>query len=188
MFAGLALIAGAFEAAVGYPDAVYRTLGHPVTWIGRLIAWADRAWNSEDDSPVEQRTQGIVFTLLLVVVSLLVGFIISRLCDVFLPHLLALLLSAILASSLLAQRSLHAHVQAVADALGSKGLAAGREAVAMIVGRDTKELDEAGVCRAAIESLAESFCDGVVAPLFWMVAARPAGRRSPTRRSTPPTA
>ena len=169
MFAGLALIAGAFEAAFGYPDAVYRTLGHPVTWIGRLITWADRAWNSEDDSPVEQRTQGIIFTLLLVVVSLLVGFIISRLCDVFLPHLLALLLSAILASTLLAQRSLHAHVQAVADALGSKGLAAGREAVAMIVGRDTKELDEAGVCRAAIESLAESFCDGVVAPLFWMV-------------------
>jgi adenosylcobinamide-phosphate synthase len=169
MFAGLALIAGAFEAAFGYPDAVYRAIGHPVTWIGRLIAWADRTWNSEDDSPAEQRTQGIVFVLLLVVVSLLVGFIISRLCSLFLPPVVALLLIAVLASNLLAQRSLHAHVQAVADALGSKGLAAGREAVAMIVGRDTKELDEAGVCRAAIESLAESFCDGVVAPLLWMV-------------------
>jgi adenosylcobinamide-phosphate synthase len=136
--------------------------------MGRLIAWADKAWNSEDDSPAEQRTHGIMFVLLLVVVSLLVGFIISRLCDVLLPQLLALLATAIVASSLLAQRSLHAHVQAVADALGSKGLGAGREAVAQIVGRDTKELDEAGVCRAAIESLAESFCDGVVAPLFWM--------------------
>jgi len=168
MFAGLALIAGAFEAAVGYPDALYRALGHPVTWIGRLIAWADRVWNSEEDSPTEQRTQGIVFVFLLVAVSLLVGFIISRLCYLLLPPVVALLLSAVLASSLLAQRSLHAHVQAVADALGSKGLAAGREAVAMIVGRDTKELDEAGVCRAAIESLAESFCDGVVAPIVWM--------------------
>jgi adenosylcobinamide-phosphate synthase len=168
MFTGLALIAGAIEAAVGYPDALYRALGHPVTWIGRLIAWADRAWNSEEDSSVEQRTQGIIFMLLLVVVSLLVGFIIARLCYVFLPHLLALLLTGVLASTLLAQRSLHAHVQAVADALGSKGLPAGREAVALIVGRDTRELDEAGVCRAAIESLAESFCDGVVAPLFWM--------------------
>jgi adenosylcobinamide-phosphate synthase len=169
MFAGLALIAAAFEAVVGYPDALYRTLGHPVTWMGRLIAWADRAWNSDEDSPVEQRTQGIIFMLLLVAVSLLVGFIIARLCYLLLPHLIALLLSAVLASTLLAQRSLHAHVQAVADALGSKGVAAGREAVAMIVGRDTKELDEAGICRAAIESLAESFCDGVVAPLFWMV-------------------
>jgi adenosylcobinamide-phosphate synthase len=168
MFAGLALIAGAIEATLGYPDALYRTLGHPVTWMGRLIAWADRTWNSEEDSPVQQRTQGIIFMLLLVVVSLLVGFIISRLCYIFLPNLLALLLSAVLASTLLAQRSLHSHVQAVADALGSKGLVAGREAVAMIVGRDTKELDEAGVCRATIESLAESFCDGVVAPVFWM--------------------
>jgi adenosylcobinamide-phosphate synthase len=168
MSAGLALIAAAVEAVVGYPDALYRALGHPVTWIGRLIAWADRAWNSEEDSSVEQRTQGIVFMFLLVVVSLLTGFIIARLCYVLLPNLLALLLTAVLASTLLAQRSLHSHVQAVADALGSKGLAAGREAVAQIVGRDTKALDEAGVCCAAIESLAESFCDGVVAPLLWM--------------------
>jgi adenosylcobinamide-phosphate synthase len=168
MSAGLALIAAAVEAVVGYPDALYRALGHPVTWIGRLIAWADRAWNSEEDSSVEQRTQGIVFMFLLVVVSLLTGFIIARLCYVLLPNLLALLLTAVLASTLLAQRSLHSHVQAVADALGSKGLAAGREAVAQIVGRDTKALDEAGVCCAAIESLAESFCDGVVAPVLWM--------------------
>src|SRR5262249_44543224 len=149
MFAGLALVAAVMEAAAGYPDVLYRVIGHPVTWMGRLIAWADKAWNSEDDSPAEQRIHGIVFVVLLVVLSLLVGFIISRLCDVLLPQLLALLVIAIVASSLLAQRSLHAHVQAVADALGSKGLGAGREAVAQIVGRDTKELDEAGVCRAA---------------------------------------
>ena len=138
--------------------------------MGRLIAWADESWNSEEDSPGEQRTRGIVFELMLVVVALLVGFIIVSFCYLLLYRfqVLALLLSAFFASSLIAQRSLHAHVQAVADALGSKGLAAGREAVAAIVGRDTKELDESGVCRAAIESLAESFCDGVVAPIFWM--------------------
>jgi adenosylcobinamide-phosphate synthase len=147
---------------------VFRAIGHPVTWMGRLIAWADRVWNSEDDSSTEQRTQGAIFVLVMVVVSLLVGFIITRLCYELLPQLVALVVVAVIASSLLAQRSLYAHVQAVADALGSKGLAAGREAVSHIVGRDTRELDEAGVCRAAIESLAESFCDGVVAPLFWM--------------------
>jgi adenosylcobinamide-phosphate synthase len=170
MSAGLALLAAALEAAVGYPDVIYRVLGHPVSWMGRLIAWADESWNSEEDSPVEQRTRGVVFVLLLVVVALLVGFIVERLCYLLLPQVqvLALLLSAVIASSLIAQRSLYAHVQAVADALGSKGLAAGRESVAAIVGRDTKELDESGVCRAAIESLAESFCDGVVAPIFWM--------------------
>jgi len=169
MFAALALIAAVVEAAVGYPKVLYRTIGHPVTWIGRLIAWCDRAWNSDEDSPTEQRTQGIYLVLVLVAVSLLAGLIFSRLCYLLLPELLALLAIAILACTLLAQHSLHAHVQAVADALGSKGLVAGREAVATIVGRDTKELDEASVCRAAIESLAESFCDGVVAPLFWMV-------------------
>ena len=169
MFFGLALFAAAFEAAVGYPDVAFRLIGHPVTWIGRLIAWADRTWNSEEDSPVDQRTRGIVFVVVLIVASLLAGLIVSRLCYLLLPGLFALLLSAALASSLLAQRSLHAHVQAVADALASKGLVAGRDAVAHIVGRDTRELDEAGVCRAAIESLAESFCDGVVAPLLWMV-------------------
>ena len=168
MSAGLALVAAVIEAAFGYPDFLYRLIGHPVTWMGRLIAWADKAWNSEDDSPVEQRMHGIMFVLLLMMLSLLAGFIISRLCYVLLPQLLALLLVAVLASSLLAQRSLYTHVQAVADALSSKGLVAGREAVAQIVGRDTTELDEAGICRAAIESLAESFCDGVVAPLLWM--------------------
>ena len=84
-----------------------------------------------------------------------------------LPAPLALVILACLASTLIAQRSLYEHVAAVADALDDGGLEAGREAVAKIVGRDTRALDEAGVARAAIESLAENFSDGVVAPSFW---------------------
>jgi adenosylcobinamide-phosphate synthase len=80
-------------------------------------------------------------------------------------------LCGVLASSLLAQRSLDAHVADVAIALEQHGIAAGRQAVSQIVGRDTANLDEPAVCRAAIESLAENFSDGVVAPLFWMVFA-----------------
>src|SRR5690606_33016277 len=72
---------------------------------------------------------------------------------------------------LIAQRSLHEHVLAVAEALESEGLSAGRRAVAMIVGRNPETLDEAGVCRAAIESLAENFSDGIVAPVFWLAVA-----------------
>lgn len=75
---------------------------------------------------------------------------------------------ALVASSLLAQRSLHDHVARVAEALETGGVAAGRAAVSQIVGRDTASLDKAGVARAAIESLAENFSDGVVAPAFWL--------------------
>jgi adenosylcobinamide-phosphate synthase len=175
MSLGLALVAGAVEAAVGYPDSLYRAIGHPVTWIGRLIAWADRRWNSQQHSPAQQRMRGIVLMVALVALSVLVGLVISRLFHALLPPLLALVPIAIVASSLVAQRSLHEHVEAVADALG-QGLTNGRAAVARVVGRDTRDLDEAGVCRAAIESLAESFCDGIVAPLFWLsVAGLPGG-------------
>ena len=167
----LALIAVALEAIVGYPDAVYRAIGHPVTWIGRLIAWGDRAWNSEDEAFGQSRIQGVALLLLLLAASLIAGLVISRLCDRLLPHLLALLVCAVFASALLAQRSLYDHVAAVADALEKGGVEAGRQAVSMIVGRDTRELDEGAVSRATIESLAESFSDGVVAPLFWMMVA-----------------
>jgi len=84
---------------------------------------------------------------------------------------LGLIGAAILASTLIAQRSLHQHVARVADALERDGLRGGREAVSQLVGRDTETLDEAGIARAAIESLAENFSDGVVAPVFWMIIA-----------------
>ncbi|TMJ24211.1 MAG: cobalamin biosynthesis protein CobD [Alphaproteobacteria bacterium] len=175
MSLGLALVAGAIEAGVGYPDALYRAIGHPVTWIGRLIAWADNRWNSDEETGPQQRLRGIMLVATLVVLSLLGGLLVARLFFLLLPPLLALIPIALLASSLLAQRSLHDHVEAVADAL-VKSVEQGRETVAMIVGRDTKELDEAGVCRAAIESLAESFCDGIAAPIFWIaVAGLPGG-------------
>jgi adenosylcobinamide-phosphate synthase len=175
MSLGLALIAGAVEACVGYPDALYRAIGHPVTWIGRLIAWADERWNSEGDSGPQHKLLGAMLMLALVIGSLVIGFVITRICVALLGPWLALIPLAILASSLPAQRSLHEHVAAVADALG-KGLEEGREAVSMIVGRDTKDLDEAGVCRAAVESLAESFCDGISAPILWIaVAGLPGG-------------
>ncbi|MFI5000125.1 MAG: adenosylcobinamide-phosphate synthase CbiB [Reyranellales bacterium] len=171
MFVELALIAAALEAIAGYPDAVYRAIGHPVTWIGRLIAWGDRAWNSDDEAFGQRRIQGVALLLLLLAASLISGLVISRVGDRLLPSLLSLLFSAVVGSALLAQRSLYSHVAAVADALEKGGIEAGRQAVSMIVGRDTRELDEAAVGRAAIESLAESFSDGVVAPLFWMAIA-----------------
>ncbi len=171
MFAGLALVAVAVEAAFGYPDALYRAIGHPVTWIGRLIAWCEGAWNSAQRSYGQRRSFGVVTLLVLLVTSLVSGAAIAWLCSALLPGLAGMVLCAVLASSLLAQRSLYDHVAAVATALENEGVASGRSAVSMIVGRDTRELDEAAISRAAIESLAENFSDGVVAPLFWMVVA-----------------
>jgi adenosylcobinamide-phosphate synthase len=171
MFADLALIAVATEAIIGYPDVFYRFVGHPVTWIGRLIAWCDEAWNSPTLSFEARRWRGIAMLLLLLATAIAAGIAITAVLAHVFPAILALTLGGILASSLLAQRSLDAHVAAVARALERDGLAAGRQAVSQIVGRETKNLDEAAVCRAAIESLAENFSDGVVAPLLWMVLA-----------------
>ena len=171
MFADLALIAVATEAIIGYPGALYRLVGHPVTWIGRLIAWCDDAWNSPTLSFETRRWRGIAALLLLLAAAILSGLVITSVVALLFPDLVSLLLCGVLASSLLAQRSLDAHVAAVATALERDGIEAGRLAVSQIVGRDTRELDEAAVCRAAIESLAENFSDGIVAPVFWMALA-----------------
>jgi adenosylcobinamide-phosphate synthase len=171
MFADLALIAVATEAMVGYPDAVYRLINHPVSWMGRLIAWCDGAWNSPDVSFEERRRSGVLALLLLLVVVVALGVAVTAILESLFPAWLALVALGVLASSLLAQRSLDQHVAAVATALESDGIEMAREAVSHIVGRETEGLDEAAICRAAIESLAENFSDGVTAPLFWMVLA-----------------
>jgi len=171
MYADLALIAVVTEAMAGYPDAIYRAISHPVTWIGGLIAWCDKTWNSETLSYDERRWRGVYVLVLLLAVAILSGLAITAVLEEFFHDGMVLLLAGVAGSSMLAQRSLYTHVAAVASALEADGIEAGRRAVSMIVGRDTTNLDEAAVSRAAIESLAENFSDGVVAPLFWMVVA-----------------
>ncbi|MCI0737340.1 MAG: adenosylcobinamide-phosphate synthase CbiB [Beijerinckiaceae bacterium] len=164
----LAVLAVAIEAFVGYPLGLFRAIGHPVTWIGRLIALEDRALNQEKCSFAARRAKGIMALILLLIVTAAAANLLSAgLAALALPQPLNLALTALIASSLIAQRSLDRHVRAVADAL-DLGLDEGRNAAACIVGRDVNGLDAAGTARAAIESLAESFCDGVVAPAFWL--------------------
>lgn len=163
----LTLLALLIEALVGYPNWLWRAIGHPVSWIGGIIGWADRRFNRGDLSPRARRWRGaLVLALLLLPIAA-----IATAVQVVLSHWLAGSIAlATLSSSLFAQRSLHAHVAAVADAL-DRSLEDGRAAVAHIVGRDVEALDEAGVARAATESLAENFSDGIVAPAFWMALA-----------------
>ena len=153
------------EAIVGYPQALVRAIGHPVTWMGALIGVLDRRLNRENAGPMARRTAGGLAVILLVGIVAGIAIVFERIVGL-LPF--GFVFVVVLASTLIAQRSLHDHVRRVADALEREGLAGGRGAVSHIVGRDTAQLDESGVARAAIESLAENFSDGVVAPAFWM--------------------
>jgi adenosylcobinamide-phosphate synthase len=164
----LALLALLIELMLGYPDWLSRAVGHPVTWIGQLIDALERRLNRAQDSPTTQRAKGTVAVLILIAV---VGAIASLIWLVLDRLPFGFILLAGVASTLLAQRSLYAHVADVATALEQDGLETARKTVARIVGRDPQALDEAGVARAAIESLAENFSDGVVAPALWMAIA-----------------
>jgi len=162
----LLVLALMIEAAFGYPQRFYAAIGHPVTWIGRLIDALDRALNQEALSFARRKAMGVLALALMLAIAIALSALIQRRCLSVGP--LGLVPLALLASTLLAQRSLHEHVAQVAEGLEQAGLEGGRKAVAMIVGRNPQSLDEAGVSRAAIESLAENFSDGIVAPAFWL--------------------
>ncbi|MFZ5750221.1 MAG: adenosylcobinamide-phosphate synthase CbiB [Pseudomonadota bacterium] len=158
------LLALGVEAVIGWPRALHDRIGHPVTWIGRLIAELDAWLNLPEAAAATRRNAGIVAAAVVIAVAVWVG----ALADWLLPDGWAgLAVAGVLAWPLVAARSLHDHVAAVARPLAAGDLTGARAAVAMIVGRDPDRLDEAGVARAALESLAENASDGVVAPLFW---------------------
>jgi adenosylcobinamide-phosphate synthase len=156
----LAALGLTIEAAIGYPQWLFAAIGHPVTWIGALIAALDDRLNRDDASPLLRRLAGVGAIVVIVSIALVVGLALQRAC-LALPFGVVPL--AVLTSSLYAQRSLYSHVSDVADAL-DQSLERGRASVGKIVGRDVSRLDQAGVSRAAIESLAENFSDGVIGP------------------------
>lgn len=168
MFVALALLAMLIELCLGYPERVTRAIGHPVTWIGGLIGELDRALNRDAAGARTRRLAGAAALMIIIVVVGLIAFVIER---VLFRLPFGIFIVALAASTLIAQRSLHRHVAAVATALEGDDLGAGRSAVSHIVGRDTAALDAAGVARAAIESLAENFSDAVVAPVLWLAIA-----------------
>ena len=162
----------AFDALIGDPDWLWRRLPHPVAVIGSLIGWLDRTLNLETRSPAQRKLAGVIVVVLLVGISALSGCLI----DMALRQIpFGNVLLGLVASTLIAQRSLYQHVARVRAAFTDGGLPEARRAVAMIVGRDPDQLDEAGVSRAAIESCAENFSDGVVAPVFWLALLGPPG-------------
>ncbi|MBO0905073.1 adenosylcobinamide-phosphate synthase CbiB [Jiella sonneratiae] len=160
------LLAGmVIDRLVGDPPALWRRLPHPVAVIGEAIAVLDRRLNRPEFSGETRRRAGFFALGLVLLASLVLGGFVSALADAF--GFLGMLLEALIVAVFLAHKSLVDHVGAVGRALRAGGLAEGRRAVALIVGRDPEQLDAAGIVRAAIESLAENASDGVVAPAFW---------------------
>ena len=168
MAAPLALLALLIELVAGYPEWIAKTIGHPVTWMGRLITFLDTRLNREDAEAESRRRAGAIALFLLLLIVGAIAFAVETTL-LLLPF--GIILAGIAASTFIAQRSLYMHVANVADALDGGDLIKARAAVAHIVGRDTAALDEAGVARAAIESLSENFSDGVVSPVVWICLA-----------------
>ena len=151
------------ERFAGYPQPLFDRISHPVVWIGKLIDWLDKQLNVQGVSAQEGRLRGAVAVVILLAAAFIPTYYLSRI----LAHWpFGWLAEALLATTLIAQKSLKDHVVAVYDGLG-RSLAEGRQKVSMIVGRDPAQLDEAGVSKAALESLAENASDGIVAPVLW---------------------
>lgn len=150
----LALI---LDAIFGEPDWLWKRASHPAVVMGRWVGWLDRILNRG----AGRQVKGVIALILMIIPVWVVAKILSF--DIFFG-----VFEIIGAAILLAHRSLCEHVSAVSKALNTS-LKQGRRAVAMIVGRETAALDESDVSRAAIESAAENFSDGVVAPAFWFL-------------------
>lgn len=161
------VVALAIDALFGWPDRVYRMIGHPVTWLGRLVSFCDAKLNNAEQSDPARRGLGGLTVVFVVNIAALAGATLQWMVLSIFDDFSAALLLGFLAWPMIAGRALYDHVAAVARPLRDGDLSAARAAVAMIVGRDVTQLDEPSVARAAIESLAENASDGVTAPLFW---------------------
>ena len=155
------------DRVVGDPPQLWQRMPHPVVLFGKAISWGEKRWNNRNLAASVLRRNGMWLTVGLVAVCVVLGLVL----EFVLPFAgtAGAVAEILIVTVLLAQKSLADHVQAVALALREGGLKGGRRAVSMIVGRNPEHLDEGGISRAAIESLAENASDGIVAPAFWFL-------------------
>lgn len=159
------LAALVLDRVVGDPDWLWRRLSHPVVIFGQAIGFIERRFNHADDSALTRQRNGRIAIAALLIVAALAGLALNVAFAQL--GMIGWALETVIVAVFLAQKSLGDHVCAVVTGLREGGVVGGRAAVAMIVGRDPEALDEAAVSRAAIESLAENFSDGIVAPVLW---------------------
>jgi adenosylcobinamide-phosphate synthase len=156
-----------FDLALGDP----RWLPHPVVLIGRLINSLDISLNRITS---HKRSAGILLLLVTTGSAGTAAWLFIR-GSSYLHPLAGFLASAVISYTCLATRSLHHESALVADALAAGDIVEARSSLANIVGRDTSDLDEDGIWRALVETVAENTSDGIIAPLFWLTLTGPVG-------------
>jgi adenosylcobinamide-phosphate synthase len=158
--AALALLV---ERLFGYPKPLYDKIGHPVEWIGAILKKLEAFLYDPEAEPLQARLRGVAALLALLLIVAIPAVVVTSVLSTF---QFGWIIEALLATALIAQHSLYEHVSAVGKGLDTS-LIEGRKAVAKIVGRDPAALDESGVVKGALESLAENASDGIVAPVLW---------------------
>ncbi len=156
----LALLLDVF---LGDPRLIFKMIPHPISLLGNVISFCERKLNHNSFGDLARLARGALLTVVIAIIVIIIGWVLH----VFIALYSLWVLELILIAFLVAQRSLYDHVRSVSIALEKNGIEAGRRTVAHIVGRNTADLDRGGISRAAIESLAENFADGVVAPVLW---------------------
>ena len=158
--AALALL---IERLFGYPKPLYDKIGHPAEWIGTILKQLETLLYDPKAEPLQARLRGIAALMALLLIVAIPAVIATSILSTF---TFGWIIEALIATALIAQHSLYEHVSAVRKGLDAS-LQEGRKAVAKIVGRDPAALDESGVVKGALESLAENASDGIVAPVLW---------------------
>ncbi len=160
----MVLLALVLDFFMGEPKKIWDRLPHPITLMGQLVNWLDETLNKGS----QRRTKGFFTVVVLVLIAFIPGLIFEKLNNIPVLGVGINVIEIIIAAILIAYRSLIDHVNDVATALQTD-LQQGRNAVSLIVGRDTRQMTGSDVSRATIESAAENFSDGVVAPVFWFL-------------------
>lgn len=150
-------------------------LYHPVQLIGSLISKLEKVLLKDTDSDKKKFRNGALLAVLVTVLTGAVTILILFICY-RISMTAGFIVESVMCYQILAVKSLRVESMKVYTALKQDGLPAARTAVSMIVGRDTAQLDEHGIVRAAVETVAENTSDGVIAPLFLYVFFR-CGRR-----------
>lgn len=144
-------------------------LPHPIRAIGSLIGWLEHKWNHPEE---KNSRKGTIMVLLVLAVTGSVTFLLWA--GAYRVHpFFGVVVESIMTYQILATKCLKTESMKVYDALQKQDLEAARKAVSMIVGRDTKSLDETGIAKAAIETVAENTSDGVIAPMLYTAIGGP---------------
>ena len=145
---------------------------HPVKWMGSLIDDLTEKLLKENDDSKRKRRNGLCLVLLVLFITVVLSSLI--LWGAYKLHVfLGVFFEAVMSYQCLAAKSLYKESMKVYSALQNDGVESGRKAVSMIVGRDTAALDENGVIKAAVETVAENTSDGVIAPMIYLAVGGP---------------